>query len=211
MINFLIKKVKSEGIQTFIAIGSVSIGVLYALLKLLRYTYWSGYFKVFEINRDLIDLNNTNVIFDIIVIVIVFFTFETFVGISYDELIEGLKDIKLENTGLKRVVLIFKKLPINICLAYMYTLMINLPAIIAMSIGSTMSFKQGFFCSVMFFLAEMVIGYVKNKERKNKEITTNEEEMELVLEDKVQRVGWKVVSFILMSFLCFFYLCIRCK
>lgn len=166
----IINKLKTEGTQSFIAVGSAIVAIVYALFNFARYIYWCGFFNVYGLDVELININNINAVFEIVFICVIVFAMIifglfcfNFISSSYEEI--KTNEIPKDSGKLEKVLVCVKDMPIVIIVTYILLLAVNIPICFILSVKNNLSLMRLFILSLGLYYVEIAVPYLYKKKR----------------------------------------------
>ena len=144
-----------ENYKIIIALTTVFITMVYALLKLIIYVFWSGYFRELDIDKSLMNLNFDGYVLNSIYFAIVFAVIIFMMIIVYienDNIIYYIKEKDMRLVGkCKMVIKIFLK---NFIRTFCWLFMSNIPLAITICVLTHEEIKNFWAFSILLFFLE---------------------------------------------------------
>lgn len=163
-----------DNLGTIIAIGTVALTIIYAILKLVIYVYWKGYFDELNIDHSYMNLNYDNTIFSVVSVGVIFLAIY-YLMCLVNKLCSWVY-IKLWDRSAKRLIKMLKFSAIgiiNFILANIYLFIGNLPLTIVLYISSQVELSLTNLCIgiLQWNILEILLLIVHewNKRDKNEE------------------------------------------
>lgn len=194
----MIKKIwdfVKENIVTIVTVVTAIISVGYAIIRLLIYVYWRGYFSKLNISVSIMNLKFQKSIFEIIFVSIILII----VGYFMFWVMDIINDFKENSLKQNRIIIFFKKL----ILSFGILSVVNIPLIILLGAAAKIDFtlKNMILLIIMLYVIEIffILIHIFSK-------SSSDKKKDKTIEWKIGSVIVELFLFILMFLALTFYI-----